>query len=409
MIPKKRAKLSLASVFLTFFIDNLCWSIVFPIFAPYFLDKHNALFSSDVSVETRTTILGFFLMAFSLGQFLGAPIVGEYADRHGRKKALIITVLFTLVGLLMTAWSMQMYNLILLFIGRLVTGIFASNTSICLASVTDLSEDEKAKAKNFGYFSVIAGLSFILGAFVGGKLSDPTIDSAFEPDFPIWLASGMTLINLLFVVYGFRETAQIDPKASFDFLECFRNIESALQTERIKRVYAIYFLFLFSWTILFQFIPVVAVRRFGFTGSNIGDLALFMGICWAIGSGYLNKLLIHMFSSLRILEVCLLIFTGLTAFVIFPKHVYGVLAILGLCVVVGSIAWPICNSVISNLAPSQIQGKILGMSQSVQSLAMTLAPAIGGMAFKVSIELPFFIGAGASLIAGAIYFTLKER
>lgn len=407
--PPKVAKISLASVYLTFFVDNLCWSIVFPIFAPYFLDRSNSLFSPELHDSTRAAILGFFLMAFSLGQFIGAPFVGEFADRHGRKKALILTVFFTLIGLSLTAWSMQTNHLSGLFIGRLITGIFASNTAICLACVTDLSENEKLKVKHFGYLSVIAGLSFIFGAFIGGKLSDPTIDSSFTPNFPIWLASGLTFLNFLFVLFGFRETSHIDPLVKFDFLEGVRNIKNALQTEKIKRIYTIYFLFLFSWTILFQYTPVIAVQRYAFTSSNIGDLALFMGICWAIGSGYLNKMLMVYFSPMRILEVCLILFTVLSAFVIFPKHIYGVILMVGICVVIGGLAWPLCNGAISNLAPRHIQGKIMGMSQSIQSLAMSLAPVVGGLSFKASIFLPFFIGSAACLVAAIIYFTLKER
>ncbi len=405
----RRSRLSLASVFFTFFIDNMSWSIVFPIFAPYFLDFNHKLFSADVSIETRTTILGFFLMAFSLGQFLGAPFLGEYADRNGRKKALVFSVFFTLIGFVLTAWGMQQSHLGILFAGRLVTGIFASNMSICLTCVSDVSRDEKHRVKNFGYLSVIAGLSFIGGAFVGGKLSDPTIYPLFTPYFPIWIASALTAINCLFLIFGFHETGTIDPKVRFNFLESFQNIKAALKTEKIKRIYTIYFLFLFAWTVLFQFTPVLVVRKFGFTNSNIGDLALYMGICWALGSGYLSKWLLHYFSPLRILEVCLLGFTFLCGLIIFPTHIYFMLAVLAGCVIIGGLAWPLCTNVISNAAPKHMQGKILGISQSVQSLAMAIAPAIGGVAYQVFIGFPFVMGAAASLAAGIIYFTLKDR
>lgn len=408
-IEGHKKKLTLFSVFFTFFIDNLCWAIVFPIFAPYFLDGGNRLFSAEVSEAARTTVLGIFLMAFSLGQFLGAPVIGEYADRHGRKKALLLGVFFTLVGLALSAWSMQIHSLVLLFIGRLITGIFASSTSICLACVSDLSENEKAKVKNFGYMSVIAGLSFVLGAFLGGKLSDPTIDPMFRPNFPLWLAAGMTLANLMFVWLGFRETWPVDPSVKFDLLESFRNIKRALQTEKIKRTYTVYFLFLFAWTALFQFSPVLMVAKYYYTNSDIGDLALYMGICWAIGSGYLNKWLIRLFDPLRVLEFCLVGFTVLCGLMVVPMHIYGVLGILGLCVVLGGLAWPLCTGMISNLVPRHFQGKILGVSQSIQSLAMAIAPVISGMAYTVSMGLPFLIGAAASLLAGVIYFTLKDR
>jgi len=407
--PSKREKLSLVSVYFTFFIDNLSWAVVFPIFAPYFLDPNNRLFSPDAPLELRTSMLGFFLMAFSLGQFLGAPVIGEYADRHGRKKALGLSVFFTLVGLALTAWSMQIENLFLLFAGRLITGIFASNMSICLACVSDLSRDEHHKAKNFGYLSVMAGLSFILGAFVGGQLSDPTLSPDFSPTLPLWIGAALTGLNLVFILFGFRETSKIDKHVKFDFLESFRNIRDALQTEKIKRIYLIYFLFLFSWTMLFQFIPVLVVRKFFFTNSDIGDLALFMGICWALGSGYLNKLLLKKFKPLKILEVCLVGFALLCGLVIFPKHIYGVLGILGVCVLIGGLAWPLCTAVISNAAPREIQGKILGISQSMQSLAMSLAPLIGGLTYHILAGFPFLLGALSSLMAAGIYFTLKQR
>jgi len=405
----QKSKLSLISVFFTFFVDNLCWSIVFPLFAPYFLDPNNVLFSLDVSQETRTTILSFFLMAFSLGQFLGAPVLGEYADRSGRKKALLLSVFFTLLGLGITAWSMGAHVLWLLFVGRLITGLFASNMSVCLAAVSDLSETEKVKVRNFGFLSVLAGLSFILGAFLGGKLSDSSISPLFTPNFPLWVAAVLTILNLLFIAFGLKETGTIDPSVKFELMESFRNVKSALQTEKIKRVYFLYFLFLFSWTILFQFTPVLVVSRFEFTSSDIGDLALYMGLCWALGASYLSKILLRYFSSLRVLEGCLCLFSLLSFLLIFPNQIAVFLPIVGLCVVIGGLAWPLCTHLISSMAPKQIVGKILGMSQSVQSFAMTIAPLIGGMVSQGSVRFPFLVGGLSGLIAIFVYFTLRPH
>jgi len=348
-------------------------------------------------------------MAFSLGQFLGAPIIGEYADRHGRKKALGVSVFFTLVGLSLSAWSMQIGQLYVLFVGRLITGIFASSTSVCLSCITDLSENETAKVKNFGYLSMIAGMAFVLGAFVGGKLADKTLNSSFSANTPLWLAAAITLVNFFFVLFGFRETSPIHRSAKFRFFEAFHRIQIALQTERIKTVYILYFLFLFAWAILFQFFPVLTVEKFAFTSSNIGDLALFMGACWAFGSGYLNKILIHRFRSPHILEVCLIGFTLFSALVIFPNHIYSVLVVLGFCVIFGGLAWPICTGLISSMAPPEMQGKILGVSQSTQSLAMTLGPVIGGMAFHLSLQFPFLIVAATNCVAVILYYFVLKR
>ncbi len=402
-------KLTLFSIFFTFFVDNLSWSIVFPIFAPYFLDVDNRLFSPEISEATRATILGVFLMAFSLGQFLGAPLIGEYADRDGRKRALVVSVFCTLVGLGLSAWSMQTHNLYLLFFARLITGLFASNMSICLACVSDLSETEKEKAKYFGYLSVFAGLSFVLGAFVGGKLSDRELYPLFSSNLPLWLAAGLTFVNLLFLLFGFKETANIDRSVKFDFLESFHNIKRALKTEKIKQIYTLYFLFLFAWTLVFQFTPVLVVANYGFSNSDIGDLALYMGICWAIGSGYLNKWLVHRFSPMRVLEGCLVGFMVFCTSLVFVKGINLTIAAIGGCVLLGGLAWPLCTSLISNTAPREMQGKVLGISQSVQSLAMSLAPIAGGLIFQASPVLPFLLGGIAALFSGVIYLRLKIR
>ncbi len=407
MKTASKRRISFFSILFTFFVDNLGWSIVFPIFAPLFLDANNVIFAKEVAFSTRTAILGLFLAAFPLAQFFGAPILGEFADKSGRKKALILSIFLTFLGYLLTGWSIKEHKLVLLFLGRVITGLFSGNLSVCLATISDLSKNEKTKARNFGFVSILAGFSFIVGAFLGGKFSDPKVSELFSPAFPLWIAAFISFVNLLFIIFLFIETSNIKKNVEFDFLEGIHNIQKALHTPKIKTIYVIYFLFVFGWTILFQFSPVLVIKRFSFTNSQIGDLAAFMGICWAIGSGLITKVLTKTFSSKKILEVALISFTVLCGLVALPKELSGVIILLGACVTIGGIAWPLCTTVISNKAPQNMQGKILGMSQSMQSLAMAVSPIIGGLSDQFHIYLPFFIAAFASLIAGLIYLKAK--
>ncbi len=392
-----KPRLTLAAAFFTFFIDNFCWAIVFPIFAPYFLQ-----------MKESTTLLGLFLMAFSLGQFLGAPLLGEYADRRGRRRALMLSTGGSFLGLALSAWSMEHAWLGALFVGRLVSGMFAGNLSICVACVSDLSVDERQKAKRFGKLSLTAGISFVLGAFAGGKLSDPEISTAFSLSFPLWVATGLTLLNFLLIVFGCAETGELHPEVKYDFWEGFRSLKHILETRRLKQIYAIYFLFLFAWMVLFQFTPVLVVDQFHFTSSRIGDLALFMGVCWAIGSGILHHRLLVRFTPFRVLEGCCLLFTVFCVALPFVGHVPTVLVVLAGAAAIGGLGWPLCTGVISNEAPKEMQGKALGLSQSVQSLAMAVAPAVGGVAYQLMDGLPFLVGAVASLGAGVVYLRLKK-
>jgi MFS transporter, DHA1 family, tetracycline resistance protein len=405
-IEAKR-KISFISILFTFFVDNLGWSIVFPIFAPFFLDPQNLIFSSDVSISMRTSILGVFLAAFPMAQFFGAPLLGELADKSGRKKALILSIILTFIGYAISAWSLHTKNLFLLFIGRIVSGVFSGNLSVCLAAISDLSLTEKSKSRNFGLLSVLSGFSFILGAFLGGKFSDSKLSDFFNPSLPLWIAAFLSLVNLLFIVFAFKETIEITKNVKFDLLEGIHNIQEALKTKNIKVIYVIYFLFVFSWTILFQFSPVLLLKKFNFSNSNIGNFAAFMGVCWAIGAGPIHKQLTKNFSSIRILDISLLVFTVLCGLVGFPNQIVGVMLLLGSCVTIGGLAWPLCTTIISNKAPERMQGKIMGISQSMQSLAMAVSPLIGGISDQINIQLTFLMAALASLIAGLIYFKVK--
>lgn len=402
----RERRLSLFSIFFTFFVDNLSWAIVFPIFAPFFLDPENKLFSPDVSVATRTTLLGCFLAAFPLAQFFGSPLIGEFADRKGRRKGFLLSIFFSILALALSAFGMQKKMLVLLFLSRAATGFFSGNLSICLAGIADLSKTEESKVKNFGYLAAIAGFSFIIGTFLGGKLSDPTVSASFHPAFPLWIATALMALDFLFVLFAFRETQHLHKEHPFDPLGGVHNIQEVLKKGQIKILYAIYFLFLFSWNILLQFTPVRVIEVFDFTNSEIGDLAAFMGICWAVGSGLISKLLLKKFSPLKVLEFSLLVFTILCTTIFFQKHLQSLLLIIGFCVLLAGVAWPICAQVISSKAHATQQGKMLGISQSMQSLAMALSPLVAVFS-HIHLGVPFLIAALASFGAAAIYFRLK--
>ena len=93
-----REKSSLFSIFLTFGVDQLGATIVFPIFAPLFLSPEQKLFDAAVSPSYRATMLGIFLGVFPLMQFIFSPLLGEYSDHHGRRKTLLLTTFLTFFG-----------------------------------------------------------------------------------------------------------------------------------------------------------------------------------------------------------------------------------------------------------------------------------------------------------------------
>lgn len=400
-------KSSLFSVFFTFAVDNLGATIVFPIFAPLFLDPSKGLFGHDVSLSYKTTLLGFFLGVYPFMQFIFAPILGEYADHYGRKRAFLLTTFLTFIGYCLSVFGIHHHSLFWIFFSRLMMGIGAGNLSICLSSLSDLSPSKKRKIRYYSYGSVIAGLTFILGPFIGGKLSDPKVYSLFNSAFPMFVGAILGLINVLFILFAFKETLKTPSKQPFDFIKGVHNIQVALKTQSIRRLYLIYFFFLFSWNIIFLFVPAFVVENFHLSNSGIGDICALLGVCWVFGTGVLHRLFYHAVNPKWILLTSLLAFSILVIFVPYPHPLKGFLILLGSCTILSGLIWPICTSAISNAAPSAIQGKVMGLSQSMLSFTMMLASILGGVFLHAHSSIPFVFSSLSALIAAAIILGAK--
>ena len=215
--------------FLHFFIDNLGFTIVFPILAPLFLNSSESVVSPDISYKLKATLLGLFLGAYPFAQFICAPIIGEFADKFGRKVAFIVTCFITLVGYVGCGVSIMYKWVPLLFVSRLVMGAASGNLSVCLSSLADLSESKKEKVRYYGLGSVIAGITFVLGPFLGGKLSDVSINPIFTPAFPMWVGGMLTALNIIFLFFAFTETKQNKSEEKFDFNKGIHNVQLALK------------------------------------------------------------------------------------------------------------------------------------------------------------------------------------
>jgi MFS transporter, DHA1 family, tetracycline resistance protein len=404
-----KRRISLLSIFITFFVDSLGWSLVFPIFAPLFLDPSNEIFSQTVSVATRTTVLGIFLGAYPLAQFLGAPLLGDVADFIGRKKALLMSIFFTLLGYLFTGWSIHYESLLGLFFGRFLTGIFSGNLAVCMASIADLSPSQKKKISLFSFLSFLGGVSFVVGVFIGGNFSDKGVSSYFSPALPFWIAGGLSLLNLIILSFGFHETFSHTGAPKYDLWESIRNIQKILAHKTLKQVYLIYFLFLFSWTMIFQFTPVLIVRDFGFSNSQVGNTALFIGLCWALGTLLFRKILSKKFTTMHLLEISIFSYTFLCACIPFANKMGLLFPILGLTMVFAGMAWPLFAGWFSGFSPIGSRGKVLGMSLSMQSLAMGLSPLLGGFFSHLSLHGPFLLAGLSSLMAGFLYYLGRKR
>lgn len=407
-IRDKKNRAMLFSILLTFFLDNMGWSIVLPILAPLLLGADNGLLHMSASEDTKTILFGFLLASYSFAQLFGAPILGELADRRGRRLALLLTTVGSILGNLISAWSIQNPNLSLLFLGRLLTGFCAGNLSICLAAVADLSPTEKIKSHNFGRVSLYGGLSSIIGAFLGGQLSDSSISPYFNFALPLWVTAGLGVGNLIYLHFKFKETLQPFLGEKLELFKGQENLRKAFQNQPLRIFFQSVFVFFIALVILIQFNSVFLLERFHFSSAEIGYSYAYMGLTWSVGAGLLNRLLIKWWNSRQIFRISMLCFSLALFSAAFVFEVSLFLILLGLILISGSIAWTNGSVMLSHAVGPDIQGKVMGISQSLNSFASIIGPILAGLIIHIDLALAYVLAGFLAIVGWVLLFFKKN-
>jgi len=148
-------KVSLLIIFLTVFIDLVGFGIVLPMLP---------LYSKEFGASGLAA--GGIVAAYSLMQFIFSPIWGRLSDRVGRRPVILISTAGAAVSYCIFAVGCLEKSLALLIASRLAAGICGANLSVASAYIADISSLEN-RSKNMGLIGMAFGLGFILGPALG--------------------------------------------------------------------------------------------------------------------------------------------------------------------------------------------------------------------------------------------------
>jgi len=122
-IPVKRKYPELNNLWIGLFVDILGFYIIIP-YLP----------SLMVIYKTTPLVIGLLLATNAVFSLFSAPIWGRLSDKFGRRPILLIAETGTCSAFLILAFS---NSLSLLFVARVVDGIFGGNYPITKAIITD--------------------------------------------------------------------------------------------------------------------------------------------------------------------------------------------------------------------------------------------------------------------------------
>jgi MFS family permease len=154
----------------------------------------------------------------------------------------------------------------------------------------------------------------------------------------------------------------------------------SLKNPRLGFVLSIYFLFIVAFSIMTTSFSLFTMFRYGYDAQHTGYLFAYVGILAVIVQGGLIGRLVKSFGEMPLVIVGALLFAGSLFAVPFvgPQN-GGLLALLvggGLFSIGNSLSAPSLTSLASKSVGGGEQGSVLGVTQSVASLARAVGPAL---------------------------------
>ena len=349
-------------IFITVFIDLIGFGIVIPVLPFY---------AEGTSFGASPREVGLLFASYSIMQLVFAPVLGRLSDKYGRRPILLISLLGTSVGFLILGFATTLW---MLFLGRIIDGISGGNISTAQAYIADVTTKED-RAKGMGLIGAAFGLGFVFGPAIGGILSRWGIN------VPFLFAGGLAFANAILLYFTLPETITPDhpARASAASGRGWGQLVTALKNSRLAMVLTIYFLSIVAFSIMTATFSLFLMFRFGYDAFHNGWIFAFVGIISAFIQGALIGRLVKKFGEPSLVIAGALLFSGslfATPFVTPVIGVVGILLIAAVSAIGNALMSPTLTSLASKSASAAEQGGVLGVTQSVASLARAVGPSI---------------------------------
>lgn len=342
--------------------------------------------------------VGLLLTFFTIPGVIFTPILGIMADRYGRKKVLIPSlILFSIAGFLCgfsTSFEMLLALTFLQGIGA------ASLGALNVTLIGDYYSGENRTAV-MGYNNSILAVGTASFPLIGGALA------AISWNLPFFMPI-IGLIVALFVVYKLKEP-EISGQASFkEYFEVFT------KSIRNRRLISLFLVSLSTFIILFglflSYLPFIVSEKFGGEPFLIGIFLMSMSAMTALTSAFLRKF-VSKIGQVNLLMIAFILYAiGILLMFYLPE-----LWMLPLATIIYGVAHglnvPNVQTIIAGLAPLENRAAFMSINRMVSQLGQALGPILMSLVFGIfAIKGVFWIASIlAMIIIFVIYFFIKEK
>jgi MFS family permease len=353
----------LLAIFLIVAVDVLGLTIMIPLL-PFYAEKLGA---SPFQV-------GWLIGAYAACQLISGPLLGRMSDTTGRKPLLLASQVGTFIGFIITAFAP---NLLILFLARMIDGATAGNLSLAQAYISDITKPEE-RAKSFGVIGIAFGIGFLIGPAVSGILAKS------DYRYPVFAAAGLSALSIL-------ATSLLLPKATPAKNDDARRLSLVAWGEYAKyfrdprlapRLWQ-FLCFIFAFAMFTSGFPLFAERRLLWHGAPFGPEQTGFVYAWAGFLGILTQgpalgIMVKKFGESTLNRVgfaCYVVGYAVLGF----AHSIPMLVLAATVSAFGQLIRPALTSLITKAAPKSEVGSVLGLQQSLTSVAQIAGPPFAGL------------------------------
>ncbi len=379
---------ALGFIFVTLLLDITGIGIIIPVI-PKLISE---LIGGSLSDASRYG--GWLLFTYAFMQFIFAPIIGGLSDQYGRRPVLLASLFGFGMDYLFLAYAP---TIAWLFVGRMIAGIMGASFTTGAAYIADVSTPEK-RAQNFGLLGAAFGLGFIIGPVIGGLLGQ------YGSRVPFLAAAALTLLNWLYGYFVLPESLKPENRRPFSWKRA--NPAGALRHLQKFPVISGLIISLVLIYIASHAVQGVwsyyTMEKFSWNEAQVGYSLGAVGLVSAIVQGGLIRVIIPKLGKERSVYIGLLLYCiGFTLFAFASEG--WMMYVFMVPYILGGIAGPAIQGLISTQVPANEQGELQGGLTSLQSVTPIIGPPLmaGWFAYftKDTTELYF---PGAPMLMGAV-------
>lgn len=405
MPANTKSLVTMIPLFFVLMLDSMGLGILFPVLNGLIMDPHVHFLAYSSSDSTRHFVYASLLAIFMLCWFFGAAILGDMSDSIGRKKALIICLLGSFVGYLLSAASVSLDSLWLMYFGRIIAGFTAGSQAIAQAAIVDISTED-TKPRNIGLMIMMMSLGFVLGPVFSGVLSNSHWVSWFGLTTPLYFISIISALNAVFLWFAFTETYTTSKAVKLQLLRAIDMFASAFRHSAIKNLSITLLIFIFSWGSYFSYIGLVALKRFHFTTFDVSMLLMLVAMGFGTASAFLVDWLNQRFTLRNVITASI----ALAAVCVLLSLLPILLVIWVMAFLIGmfvSIAYSSLLTMFSNRVGPDEQGWVMGVSGSIMSLSFGASTFITGYVVDFGVNWSLWM-CGLGFIASVFLMRLVK-